>query len=233
MTGNHSTSGIGGWAAVHCLTLRITVTQQFVGEVPGGYRFDLYYSGKSDNRDGADDAPLACPATSPFPAELKDAINGGTILSGNDWVTVNSRGIVDFDSHVTLALRTPRKDVICPVAGRLRGRARLADATRPDGTRLFPAQPKIEEVFSTWEDGFEEGSKLPLVLAAAFDVPNVGFADEQTALYAKSLDLASDPFTVVGHAMFRKASYGAIKSLTLELHKLRPAPRQASAEAAR
>ena len=229
MTGKHDGEprrpGIAGWAPVQCLTLRITVTQQFVGEVPGGSRLDFYYSGTAEGHGGVKGgSPLECAQPCPFPPELQAAINGGNVLSGNDWVIINSRGVLDIDSHLTLALSIPDNKRFCPVAGRLRGRAQLGNVLRPDGTRYFPPQPKLEEVFSTWEDGFEEDSRLPLAVSAIFDVPSVGYGDEQTELYAKSLDLASDLFTGVGHASFRKASHGAVKSLTLELHKLQPDP---------
>jgi len=210
------------FSAEHCLTLTVTVTQQFVGQVPGGYRTDLFYSGERDEHAIGQTPPLACASPSGFPAELERAINAGRILSGNDWATVSSRSVLDFDSRISIALR-PSETVECPVAGRLRGRAQLGDTLRPDGSRYFDVGTSPERILAVWQQGFEENSLLPLVLSAAFDVPIQGFNRDQTRAYQQARVLGESLFLGLGKAVFRKAAHGEIKAIALDLHKLRAA----------
>jgi len=219
------------FAFEHCLTLQVGVTQHFIGQVPGGYRVDFYYSGELEGLQEPADTALAAarkyPAldspSGPFSSGLRDAINAGTILSGADWVTINSRAVLDFDSRITIALKTPKKGLLCPVAGRLRGRVQLVDAMKAEGGRYFRNRSE-EEVLAVWKAGFDEDSWLPLVLSASFEVPILGFSEEQTELYKEARRLGDSLFIGLGRATFRKASYGAVKSIKLELHKLSGEP---------
>jgi hypothetical protein len=209
------------FSAEHCLTLTVTVTQQFVGQVPGGYRTDLFYSGEREEH-GRGQAPIACVSPGAFPAELRSALDAGRILSGNDWATISTRGVLDIESRLTLALR-PSEELECPVAGRLRGRAQLGDTLRADGSRLFDVGTSPEKVLAVWQQGFEESSLLPLVLSASFDVPIQGYSREQTRIYQQARALGDSLFLALGKAVFRKAPHGEIKSISLDLHKLRAA----------
>lgn len=206
--------------AEHCLTLTVTVTQQFVGQVPGGYRTDLYYSGERDDLANSHTPPLACASPGPFPLELERAINAGRILSGNDWATISTRSVLDFESRITIAL-CASDTVECPVAGHLRGRAQLGDTLRADGSRLFEAGTSPEKILAVWQQGFEENALLPLALSASFDVPLQGFNRDQTRIYQQARVLGDSLFLALGRALFGKAPHGEIKSITLDLHKLR------------
>jgi hypothetical protein len=214
----------------HCLNLHISVDQQFMGEVPGGYRVDLHFSGEPSHNERGTNTPLATIKPSPFPAPLQDAIDKGRILSGTDWATINSRAVIELDSRITIALRVS-DELECPMAGRLRGRARLHDVKRSDGTAYFtdfdPAR-----VFSVWEGGFEEDSWLPLVLSASFEVPTFGFGPAQTRMYESARELGDSLFIGTGKAIFRKAPYGAVKTIDLELYRPGAQPGQAAGAAA-
>jgi hypothetical protein len=207
-------------SAQHCLDLSITVTQQFMGLVPGGSRIDLYYSG--GRAGGGGQAPGGGPIrTQPgvFAPELSAALDKGHIQSGSDWASVTSRGVLELDGNVTLMLRASEK-VECPVAGRLRGRAQLRDVRRPDGGPRFHPGEDVEAIFAVWRQGFEEGSWLPLVLSVSFEVPIFGFGDEQTETYERARELGSSLFLGLGKAIFSSARNGTIKTIALELHRL-------------
>jgi len=200
----------------HCLDLNITVTQQFMGHVPGGYRIDLYYSGGRAAGGGA--GPIR---TQPgvFSPQLASALDSGHIQSGGDWASVTSRGVLELDGNVTLSLRASEK-LECPMAGRLRGRAQLRDVRKPDGRPRFNPGEDVEAIFAVWRQGFEEGAWLPLVLSVSFEVPIFGFGDEQTQTYEHARELGSSLFLGLGKATFSSARHGTIKTIALELHKL-------------
>lgn len=202
-----------GLPAALCLSLTVEVTQQFVGQVPGGFRIDLYYSGEK--------SPVVVPAESGLGQPLQRRLRHARILSGNDWATINSETVLDFDGRITLAL-TPDEKLRSPVAGRLRGRANLRDCLKSNGERLFYPDATPAQIFALWQLGFEEESYLPLVLAASFDVPTLGLDDEQTRVYAESHELAKSLFIGRGKAIFRKAPYGAVKTIELGLFTIKP-----------
>jgi hypothetical protein len=202
--------------ANHRLTLSVNVTQQFVGAVPGGHRIDLYYSGtRTDTWN-----PIVVPDGSEFQETVKEYLAAASILSGNDWVTFTSEAVLDFDSRVTIALVEPYSGVSCPVAGRLRGRAHLRDLRKRAGARYFGRNAPAAEIFAAWATGFDEGSYLPLVLSASFDVPQRGFDEQQTKVYQKSRELSNGLFIGLGSAVYRRAPYGAVKHISLDLYAL-------------
>jgi hypothetical protein len=203
--------------ALHVLTLRAGVTQQFVGRAPGGYRTDLYYSGEPSS--DPKKAPLFVPPDSKLDAALQNDLKHGFILSGNDWVTINPETVFDFDSRITIAL-SPDGNLVCPVAGRLRGRAQLWDALNADHTPYFEERHTKEDVFATWQAGFDEGAYLPLVLSASFDVPLRALDEEQKKVYERAQALARTVFIGRGSATFRDAPYGSLKTILLDLFKV-------------
>ena len=207
----------------HCLDLNITVTQQFMGPVPGGYRIDLYYSGERANT-GAGQAASGVhgPVRSKpgvFSQALEAALDNGQIQSGSDWAAVTSRGVLELDGTVTLGLCASTK-VEGPVVGRLRGRAPLREVRRADGRPRFNAEDGLQAVFAVWREGFDEDAWLPLVLSVSFEVPIFGFSDEQTEMYERARELGGSLFIGLGKAVFSRARYGTIKTIALELHRL-------------
>jgi len=214
--------------AKHCFKLSAQIQQQFVGEIPGGYRIDLYYS-ESD--------AINVDVSSGLTDDVKKHLQGAVVQSGNDWVSVNDEGVVDFDSRITLKLGPgPKDDIKAPpsrvasqddpeasrlIAGRIRGRATLRQCRDENGNRLFEKKAPTD-VFRAWVGGLENGSYLPLVLAVTFDVPRWGFDEEQTEVYRQCRDLGASLFLATGKARFRQAPYGAVDSIDLDLFEIEP-----------
>ena len=216
-------------SAQHCVDLNITVTQQFMGPAPGGYRIDLYYSGERASS-GTGQAGAHAPIRSQpgvFSRPLQNALDSGHIESGSDWAAVTSRGILELDGTVTLALCASSK-VEGPVVGRLRGKASLHDVRRADGRPRFSPGEGLQAVFAVWREGFDDDAWLPLVLTASFEVPIFGFSEEQTEMYEQARELGGSLFIGLGKAIFSKARYGTIKTIALELHRLQPSSSHAA-----
>jgi hypothetical protein len=214
--------------ATRILTLRVSVEQQFVGRVPGGYRIDLSYSGARP-QDPSAKGPLLAVLGPKVDATLKGYLDHGCILSGNDWVTINSETAFDFDSRITLAL-SPGGTADCPVAGRLRGRAQIRDRRNKNGGRYYAKDEAASRVFADWRAGFEEGDYLPLVLSASFDVPVTGLDDMQTKVYNKARALANSLFIGQGRAIYGRGSYGSVEEIQLNLYAIEPATNVRSEE---
>lgn len=198
--------------SAHVATITATVDQRFVGEVPGGYRVDLKYL--------STEAPIAVTASVPEP--LRTLLNGGKLLSGNDWVTVSDTGVIDFDSRITIALSKavqPDRVVTVPVSARLRGRASLRNATRQDGDPIFKDNLPSEEILARWQRGFEEKDYLPLMLAVGFEIPRKGFSAEETQIYDELRfgGLGETLLVGSGRAVFNGSQYGGISKLELDL----------------
>src|SRR5688572_32554787 len=68
-------------------------------EVPGGIRMDLHYE--------ESERPLRSylPANREHEA-LSKLVRNAKLRSGNDWLFVSNRGVLTFDSRLTLAFRT-------------------------------------------------------------------------------------------------------------------------------
>jgi hypothetical protein len=204
--------------ATYCLSFEANVAQTFVGETPGGFRVDFYYSGKP---------PITVPLGGLLSDELRERLTKSYIKSGSDWATISSQGIIDFDSRITVALG----DDQLLIAGRLRGRAQLRDTMKPaplggpggvpDKCAFLP-DDKAEDVLARWRSGFEDGSYLPLVLSASFDVPSEGYEKADDEVYDEARALANSLFIGTGRAIFRKAPYGSVQSIKLDLYVIKP-----------
>jgi hypothetical protein len=205
-------------SASHLLSFKVDVVQQFVGEAQTGYRIDLYYSGES--------SPLVFPNESEFP-ELRRLLKNARILSGNDWVTINSDAVIDFDSRITVAI-TPGEKFQCPIAVRLRGRASLRDILNEDGSSPFESDQTPSHVLDRWRLGFDNGSDLPLLLSASFDVPQRGFDARQDETYNELRGLASSLFIGSGQGTFQQAPHGSVRTIKLDLYKVKPVPSQSA-----
>jgi hypothetical protein len=204
--------------ATHCLTFEANVAQTFVGETPGGFRVDFYYSKKS---------PITVPQGATLTQALRARLTNSYIKSGSDWATISSQGVIDFDSRITVALG----DDQLLIAGKLRGRAQLRDtmkSTQPSGSGgghdkcIFLPDAKEADVLARWRSGFGEGTYLPLVLSASFDVPVEGYKEEHKEAYEEARPLANSLFIGTGRAFFGEGQYGNVQSIKLDLYLVKP-----------
>lgn len=195
--------------ATHCLTVNVKVAQTFVGEAPGGFRVDFYYSGEP---------PIVAAPGAPFTDSLKELLDVSYVKSGSDWVTIGTQGVIDFDSRVTLALGG--EELL--VTGKLRGRANLRDVMSKYHKLVSDPSDSHDTILARWRSGFADDSYLPVVLAASFDVPLKGYDAKQTSIYKQVRALADSLFIGAGKAFFKKAPYGEVQRLQLNLYVIEP-----------
>lgn len=200
-------------ATKYCFTLQAIIDQQFVGETPGGFRIDLAYSAAAPS--------VLIDGESALLPPLRGYVEGATLLSGTDWVSVSRAGIVDFDSRVTLALSTPPKhpEEPCLISARLRGRGDLKDARDPDGKPLFDPEDDSNKVISVWRNGFPTGSTLHVMLGITADVPVEGFDVDQTAVFRACRRLGSSLLLGRAEVTFNKAAFGAVNGIVLDVYE--------------
>jgi hypothetical protein len=202
-------------ATKYCFTLQAIIDQQFVGETPGGFRIDLAYSA-ADPSVEIEDSVLTPP--------LLDFIEGATLLSGTDWVSVSRAGIVDFDSRVTLSLDTSglgkedRPEEPCLISAKLRGRGDLRYAQDSGGNPVFGPHDDSNKVISVWRNGFPTGSFLHVTLGITVDVPIEGFDQKQTAVFEECRRLGSSLLLGRAKVTFNKAAFGAVNGIELDVY---------------
>lgn len=216
--------GLAGGIEGYCFTLGGAITQTFIGEIPGGFRFDLQYG---------PDEPLSFDFPSALSPEER-VIEGAELLTGTDWVSVSATGIVTFDTRVTLQVRhyggDEQDDERCLISLNLNGRVDLADTRKDSGQLLFSGKNRAE-IISAWQKGFEAKSYLPLALSAVFDVPVQGDTKKQGAIYKQCRALESQLFIAYGRATYLAAPNSPLDVIRLDF--VRPKPPVRSLEAKR
>jgi hypothetical protein len=179
----------------------VSVSQRFVGKVPGGFRVDLHFDRTSDDAKKNAEPTLTSPK----------------VLSGNDWVAVSDDGVIDFDSRCTLQFG--KAGTFVPVSARLRGRASVRDATAPTGP-LFSDKDTAGVVMNAWVNGLQSGALLPLRLTVVFDIPREGFSEAENDVYDELRPLGRSLFIGYGHATFDGNQYGSVNYIEMDVFKL-------------
>jgi hypothetical protein len=193
------------------LSMKAQITQQFVGEIQGGYRVDLTYTGPDGSVNFAKGTSGLSAAT------LRRLSVQPALTSGNDWVLLSKAGQVDFDSRITLSFgdgsaANPR----CLFGGRIRGRTNLRETQTPDGP-LFDTQTPDASILAKWQGGLPAGSWMPLVLAVTFDIPLDGFEPAQKASYDDCRELGRSLFVALGRATFGFGPNSPVDLIELDL----------------
>jgi hypothetical protein len=198
----------GGDIGGYCFTLSATITQTFIGEIPGGFRVDLQYDpAKALRFDGP---------SSLSTAERK-VLKGAELLTGTDWVTVSSDGIATFNTRVTLQVgpvAADETDDRCVLSLNIRGRADLGDLRRLDGTPLLGGART--DIIPAWLKGFEAKSFVPVAFSATFEIPTEGDTPAQDKIYGACRSLEQRLFLAVGRANYLSGPNSPLDSIRLD-----------------
>jgi hypothetical protein len=202
------------WLDSYAFTLTASVTQTFIGEIPGGFRIDLQY---------VPAGTVSFPFPSHLPTDLQQVLKPAVLLTGTDWVSVSNDGIATFDARVSLQVGppTPNPDKRCVISATIHGRADLADCRKKDNTSLFQIKAPAKtvdryDVISLWQQGFPDEAYLPLALSAVFDVPVKGNNPSQDQTYEKCRGLERAFFVAFGRATFRAGAKSPLASIRLD-----------------
>jgi len=200
------------WADKYCFTLHAGLTQTFIGEAPGGFRVDLQYTPKG---------PVGFDAASSLDEQVQKQLRPAVLLSGTDWISVTSNGIIAFDTRVTLSVGPPEDnpDRRCVISAQLKGRTDIQSIRQADGTPLFGAMSG-EQLIQAWQAGFKEGSVLPLALSVVFDVPIRGMKLGQDEIYDNCRPLERGLFVGLGGATFHPGVNSPLDSIRLDIFRL-------------
>ena len=198
----------------YCFTLRAGIEQRFAGEAPGGYRVDLNYVGERKSVEFVGDQSDL--------GSSRRHLESARLLSGSDWVFLNSRGVAAFDSRFTLVLpKQPDDTTPCMVEGRVRGRVDLRNVCDGHGAPVFDdADPDGATIIRKWKAGFGAGSYVPMLVSVTFDVPIAGFNREQTEVYGECEELGQGTFLGVGCARYDDGEKSPVVTLNLALYRL-------------
>lgn len=207
-----------------------------VGEVPGGFRVDLRYleGGPSVTTDGPayagawlaklnsqfSDLSAVRTATAQTLRPLHESGQlewqgiEGTILSGTDWATVRSDGVISFDGRATI--RTDDEFLIdAVVSGVVDLRPRTTPMTRN----------KSREVYTDWLNGGLKHA-IPVSLAVHFEAAeNVeSWANNKikkaSEAYWKYERLVRGNFVALGDMTLQNTAYSPISTLILDIYEV-------------
>jgi hypothetical protein len=196
----------------YAFTLRASLTQTFIGEIPSGFRIDLQY-----DPDGT--------VVYQWKTDLQDAqaeLKGAQLLTGTDWVSINNDGLATFDTRITLRVGQKAKDPDkrCVISANIRGRVDLATAFQgaPGAKKLVVEQR--EQILPRWKKGFPTGTYLPLALSVIFDVPIEGSDDSQNKIYERCRELERGLFVAYGRATYIEGPNSPLDSIYLHVFKV-------------
>src|SRR5579871_5294408 len=207
-------------------TLDVSITQDDVGAIEGGFRVDFSYTNAGQAvaqippgpaRKGAAGKEGAAKKREDKVPSFSEHIIGASLSSGSDWVFVSDEGFVDFDSTITLALKPDRFG--CLLGARLMGRADLRDCLDGEADKpVFAEGTPAPDILKKWSEGLD-GAVLPLTLAVTIDVPAEGLDDDQTRVYRACQALGGTLLVGVGQATFSGKPNGAVESICLTVGK--------------
>jgi hypothetical protein len=200
----------------YLFSLHAELRQRLEVEIGGGYQLDLDFAAGRESVRLRD----AQGRGSDLADDTQRALAGATLASGSDWLLLGRGGVVTFASRLTLRIGGDGDDDPFFLPGHLRGRAHLGRACQPDGTPLFAADEgsrRTDDLLGAWEQGFPEGTSLPLLLAVELDVP---FAGDHPRLAAACRPLEREPLLGFGRILFGAGRPSRMTALALDVHTL-------------
>jgi hypothetical protein len=208
-----------------------------VGEVPGGFRVDLRYVSAGSavwtdpeayDRDWAGPdvsyktvAPVRKQAQADSP--LAAALSAGTIqwpgidgevLSGTDWATVRTDGVMTFDGRVTL-----KTDDDFLVDAVISGVVDLCDPSKPR------SDAESRALYTSWLNG-GIAYPVPLLLAVHFEAANnvESWANVKikraSSSFWKYARLVRGQFAAVGEMVLGKTTYSPLSRVSLDVYEV-------------
>lgn len=197
--------------AKRMFTLDAAVTARALGEVPSGFRVDLQYNRETSHvssramDDGLWDDD--------WPDREWKGLNG-SVVSGNDWLTVHVNGVIRMNGRVTLAARThARRPFLIDML--YAGMIDLAQGPSAHNTRDGKAQ------YERWRAGELGGVTLRPTLAITFELAHGTEAwakkEDQSpeADYIRFARLSRAQYVATGSAQLGDGPYSLINRLQL------------------
>jgi hypothetical protein len=195
-------------------TIDAAVTARPLGEIPSGFRIDLQYN-KETSR--VSSRPLEEGAwDDDWPQHTRERMwkgLNGSVVSGNDWVTVYTNAVIRMNGRVTIAARTQAR------------RPFLIDMLYSGVTDLAQGGDAKAQ-YERWRAGEFGGMTLSSTLAITFELAHGTESwarkEEQSpeADYARFARLVRAQYVALGTAQLGEGPYSLINRLHLTVHEL-------------